>query len=303
MQKTDSPNRYVLIVPVRDEEDFLQNSLDCFVAQTILPVRCVIVDDGSTDATGAIADRAAENYDWITVVHRDDRGERKVGGGVVDAFYSGYDTLGDLEYDYVCKIDGDVTFEPTYFALLMEKFDADKRLGGASGKVWNPVEGGLKEERINDEMVSGALNFWRRQCWQDTGGYVREVMWDGIMYHRARMSNWKTQSFRDEGLNIIHHRLMGSSYKSIYHGRLRWGRGQWFMGAHPLYIIASGVFRMQERPYVIGGFLIVCGYILAGLRRMPQYGDRAFRQSLHRWQLKRLGLGWLTAAEPSAGEG
>ena len=297
MQKTDRHKRYVLIVTVRDEEQYLQQGLDCFVSQTVLPVECVIVDDGSSDATGEIADRAAEQYSWITAIHREDRGERKIGGGVIDTFYAGYDTLGDLEYDYLCKIDGDVTFEPTYFQSLMEKFEADEKLGGASGKTWNPVNGRLVEERLNDEMVAGQVNFWRRQCWEDFDGYVREVMWDGITYHRARMLGWKTRSFRDDGLKIVHHRLMGSSYKSVYHGRLRWGRGQWFMGTHPLYIIASGVFRMRERPYVIGGILIVCGYVLACIRGMPRYGDDEFRRELHRWQLKRLGLGGLAAKE------
>ena len=97
----------------------------------------------------------------------------------------------------------------------------------------------------------------------------------------------------DEGLRILHHRLMGSSHKSVYHGRLRWGRGQWFMGTHPLYIFASGIFRMRERPFVIGGLLIVAGFFEAMLRRQRRYEDLEFRKHLHSWQLKRLGLGWL----------
>ena len=285
--------RYVVILPARDEERFLKHTIDCLIRQTVPPIELVIVNDGSKDATATIADAAAAAHPWIQSVHREDRGERKVGGGVVETFYTGLDTLHVQEFDYICKLDGDLTLGERYFESLMDKFDADPKLGGASGKVWNPVEDGLKEEGIIDEMVSGAANFWRRSCWEDIGGYVREVMWDGIIIHRARMNGWKTRSFRDEDLKIIHHRLMGSSHRSVYYGRMRWGRGQWFMGTHPLYILASGIFRMRERPYVIGGILIVAGYVQAWLKGKPRYDDLEFRRHLHSWQLKRLGLGWL----------
>ncbi|MCH7909808.1 MAG: glycosyltransferase [Candidatus Hydrogenedentes bacterium] len=298
MSETPSDRRYVLIVPTRDEEAFLQQSLDCFAGQTILPAECVIVDDGSSDRTGAIADEAAARYPWVHVVHRDDRGERKLGGGVIEAFYAGYDALETTDYTYICKIDGDVTFPEAYFENLIEKFEADPKLGGASGKTWNPVDGGLKEERLNDEMVAGQMNFWRRACWEQVGGYVREVMWDGIVFHRAHMFGWETHSFRDEPLRIIHHRLMGSSHRSVYHGRLRWGRGQWFMGTHPLYILASGVYRTRERPYAVGGLLIVAGFFGAMFRGAPRYDDLVFRAHLRRWQLGRLGLGFLASPGP-----
>lgn len=286
--------RYVMIMPTRDEAKHLGNAVESLAAQTILPARLVIVDDGSTDDTGRLSDEAAERYSWITVVHRPDRGERKLGGGVIDAFYAGYETLTDVEYDYVVKFDADITLPPGYFEGIMKKMEADPQLGSASGKVFNPVSGGrLVEEKIIDEMVAGQVKFYRRECFDDIGGLVREVMWDGIDFHRARMTGWKTQSFKDEDLRIVHHRLMGSSHKSVLHGRLRWGRGQWFMGTHPFYIFASGVFRMHERPYVIGGLLIIAGYIGAALRGAPRYGDLEFRRHLHAWQLKRLKLGFL----------
>ena len=293
MADQNDNRRYVLIMPSRNEEEYIQNTIDCITDQTILPVEFIIVNDGSSDSTGEIAEKAASVHPWIHVVHREDRGMRKVGGGVVDTFYSGYEELKTDEYDYICKIDGDMTFRDTYFEDLLKKFEEDSKLGGASGKPWNPVDDTLIEERMIDEMVAGQVNFWRRKCWEDIGGFVREVMWDGITFHRSRMFGWKTRSFRDENLKLIHHRLMGSSHKSVFHGRLRWGRGQWFMGTHPLYIIASGVFRMRERPYIFGGLCIIIGYYLAWMKGVKRYEDIEFRRHLHKWQLKRLGLGFL----------
>lgn len=294
MDQAKSENRrYIILMPSRNEEELVQNTIDCIARQTILPAECILVNDGSTDRTGEIGQENADKYPWFRVVNRPDRGTRKVGGGVIEAFYAGYEALQATDYDYICKLDADLTLPNDYFEGIIKKMEADPKLGAASGKVFNPSLGmdKLFEEGIIDEQVSGAAKFYRRQAFQDIGGFVQEVMWDGIDFHRARMFGWKTRSFRDKNLRILHHRLMGSSHKSVFHGRIRWGRGQWFMGTHPLYIIASGVFRMRERPYILGGLCIIAGFFLAFFQRQRRYDDLEFRKNLHQWQLKRLGLG------------
>jgi poly-beta-1,6-N-acetyl-D-glucosamine synthase len=285
--------RYVIVMPCRDEEDYLPATIECITQQTVPPTEFIIVDDGSSDGTGAIADAAAEKYPYIHVVHRADRGVRKVGGGVVEAFYAGLDTVRTPEYDYVCKLDGDVTFAIDYFENVMTIMEGEPNLGMASGKVFNPVGDALHEERMVQDQVSGQVRFIRSQCFEEIGGFVPEVMWDGIDFHRARMFGWVTRSIRDDRLQILHHRLMGSSHRSIWHGRMRWGYGQYFMGTHPLYIFASGAYRMRERPYVVGGLLIIWGFFKSWFKGLPRYDDLLFRKHLHHWQLHRLRLGWL----------
>lgn len=305
-QEPHPDRRYVIIMPSRNEERFIGNTLDCILKQTVPPTEIVVVDDGSTDRTGEIAEEYGQKHPWIHCVHRPDRGERKVGGGVIEAFYAGYEALRTDDFTYLCKLDADLTLPGNYFEWVIEKMEADPDLGSASAKVFNPSlgDGKLFEEGIIDEQVSGAAKFYRRQAFEDIGGFVQEVMWDGIDFHTCRMKGWKTRSFRDDDIYILHHRLMGSSHKNIFHGRMRWGRGQWFMGTHPLYIIASGVFRMRERPFVIGGLLIIAGYFEGMLIGMPRYENGEFRKHLHSWQLKRLGLGFLAphVAVPKRGQ-
>ena len=287
--------RFVVIMPSRDEDRMIGSAIETLANQTIPPAELVIVNDGSTDRTGEIADDAAERYDWVTVVHREDRGVRKLGGGVIDAFNEGMAALRTDDYQYLCKFDADITLPTGYFAWCMDHMDADPELGSVSSKVFGPDEQGNKhyEESIIDDMVAGQVKFYRRECFEDIGGFVAEIMWDGIDFHTCRMKGWKTRSIRDENIYILHHRLMGSSHKNIFVGRLRWGRGQWFMGTHPLYVIASGVFRMRERPFVIGGLLIIAGYFRAWIRGERRYEAGDFRKHLHAWQLKRLRLGFL----------
>lgn len=283
--------KYVVISPVRDEAEFLPRVIKSMESQTIQPLEWVVVDDGSKDGTTEILLEAAARLPWMNVVQKPDRGERSVGPGVVEAFYYGYERMRSEDYDFIAKMDGDIEFDSSYVETLLDYFKNDPFLGSASGKIFLPVGEKLVEERTNDEMTVGAFNFYRRQAFEDIGGFVHEVMWDGIAYHRARIAGWRTRSIADPKLRFIHKRLMGSSHKSVLHGRVRWGRGQYFMGTHPIYILAITAYRMLEKPFIIGGLGILTGYLSSALKQMKRYGDEAFRRSLHAWQMERLKIG------------
>ncbi|QBQ54395.1 glycosyltransferase [Nitrosococcus wardiae] len=282
-------NRYrvVIISPCRDEEATLERTIGCMCKQTYPPDRWIVVDDGSRDHTPEILKKAAVNIPWLRIIKRPDRGYRKVGGGVIDAFNDGLQAV-DLDYDFIAKMDVDLEFSPRYIECLLKYFQNDPKLAAASGKVYRRENMKLVEEYMIDEMVAGQFKFYRREAFERIGGFVREVMWDGIDFHQARLEGYHTASFHDPELRIIHLRLMGSSDRNIYRGRIRWGRGQWFMGSCFPYVFASGLFRMREKPYFIGGFLIVCGYLIAALHRERRYNDLRFRQELRRWQYTRL---------------
>ena len=279
--------RLVVISPCRNEERTLERTIACMRAQTHPPAQWVVVDDGSSDRTPEILREATREIPWLRVLERSDRGFRKVGGGVIDAFNDGLASV-DCEYDFVAKMDVDLTFNPTYLESILRKFDADPRLAAASGKVYRPEGEELVEEFMIDEMVAGQFKLYRKEAFDRIGGFVSEVMWDGIDFHRARIEGYRTASFPDSELRITHLRLMGSSDRSIYRGRLRWGRGQWFMGSSFLYLLASGVFRFREKPYVLGGLLIIVGYLFAALRGDRRYDDPDFRRHLRGWQHERL---------------
>ena len=276
-----------MISPCRDEARTLPKTIASMRAQTRPPELWVVVDDGSTDATPQILAEAARELPWLRVVTRADRGFRKLGGGVIDAFYEGW-RAAPGDWDFVAKMDVDLEFSPRYLARLLEEFARDPKLAAASGKVFRPEGDRLVPEFMIDEMVAGQFKFYRRAVLEEIGGFVRGLMWDGIDFHRARMAGYRTASIDDPELNLRHLRLMGSSDRSVYRGRLRWGEGQFFMGSWFPYVLASGAFRMREKPYGIGGLLIPIGYLLAALRGSPRYEDAAFRGELRRWQRERL---------------
>jgi len=290
MLARDNTPRILIVTPARNEAQTIPHTIESMIAQTVRPTVWTIVDDGSTDDTAAIVARAAAEHTWITLVQRTDRGQRSVGPGVIEAFCAGLDRHDLDSFDYVCKLDGDLQFGPTYFERLLEKFDADPRLGTASGKCFDKTAAGFEELRTNDDFSLGACKFYRVPCFRDIGGFVRQVMWDGIDCHRCRMKGWKAASYRDDALKLYELRPMGTSDRSVFHGRFRWGRGQYFMGTHWLYAFAIAAYRTFERPFGIGGLCILAGYFAGMFRRDARYDDPEFRRYLRRWQLSRLRL-------------
>jgi poly-beta-1,6-N-acetyl-D-glucosamine synthase len=278
----------VIISPVRDESNLITKTLDSIVAQTVRPIEWVIVDDGSKDNTAAIVQAYADKYPFIRLVSITDRGFRKLGGGVIAAFKFGLTQIATPNYEFIAKLDGDMSFGPQYLETMFKAFDADAKLAAVSGKVFRPENGQLIEEWTIDEHVAGQFKLYRWTAFCEIGGFVEEVLWDGIDVHTARMKGWHTMSFDDPNARLMHHRLMGSSDKNVYRGRLRLGRGIYFMGYHPLYALASGIFRMREKPFIIGGLLIIAGYIKAAFQNVPRYDNPEFRAYLQNWQLNQL---------------
>lgn len=288
---------YLLISPCRNESDFMRQTLDSVIAQTIRPAKWIIVDDGSTDETPQVLAEYAEKYDWIEIVTRQDRGRRAVGGGVVEAFYAGYERVDIDGFDYLCKLDLDLRLPPRYFEHLMVKMEADPRIATCSGKAYIDKNGRLESERHGDETSIGASKFYRVDRFKELGGFVREVMWDGIDCHRCRMRGWIACSWDDPELRFVHLRPMGSSQQGIYVGRMRHGYGQYFMGSGLLWMVATAIYRIPEKPYVLGGFYILWGWLRSWMKGLPRYEEPGFRNFLRRYQRRALLVGKRRAIE------
>jgi biofilm PGA synthesis N-glycosyltransferase PgaC len=288
---------YLLISPCRNEAQYMRQTLDSVMVQSILPAKWVIVDDGSTDDTAKILSDYAKHHDWIEIVTRSDRGRRAVGPGVIEAFYAGYERINPDDYDYLCKLDLDLRLPPHYFEILMERMTANPRIATCSGKAYIEENGRLVYEGHGDDTSLGMTKFYRVSCFKGIGGFVREVMWDGIDCHRCRMKGWIACSWDEPELRFVHLRPMGSSQQSIYAGRMRNGYGQYFMGTGFLYMAASALYRIAEKPYVLGSMAMLWGWIHSALRRKVRYNDPEFRRFLRAYQKRAMLVGKKKAIE------
>ena len=178
----------------------------------------------------------------------------------------------------------DLRLPRRYFEILIERMTANPRIATCSGKAYVEQDGHLVSERHGDDTSLGMTKFYRVQCFKAIGGFVREVMWDGIDCHRCRMKGWIACSWDEPELRFVHLRPMGSSQQSIYAGRMRHGYGQYFMGTGFLYMLASAISRLNQKPYILGALAMLWGWMVSALQRKPRYEDAEFRMFLRRYQ-------------------
>jgi biofilm PGA synthesis N-glycosyltransferase PgaC len=292
---------YCLISPARNEAEYIGETLDSVLAQTVLPKRWIIIDDGSVDETPQILSEYAAKHPFIEVHRRANRGRRALGGGVVEVFNQGLELLADDPSEFVCKLDVDLILPPRYFELLLGEMARDERLGSVSGKPYYPVGGessaALKSERIGDDVSAGMTKFYRRAFLDDIGGLVTGLIWDGIDCYRGRMLGWRSKSIDDPDLRFVHLRPMGSSDRGILTGRRRLGEGYWFLGAGPLFVFASSLYRVGHKPRLVGSFATLQGYASAWLKSLPRYDDLEFRRYLRQYHRAMLTRGRSRATE------
>jgi glycosyltransferase involved in cell wall biosynthesis len=283
-----NPVRYVIITPVRNEEAHLGKTVDSVVSQTIRPAEWIIVDDGSSDRTGKIADAAAARHGWIRVVHRADRGFRKAGGGVMEAFHDGLRQLRTGDWDFLAKLDGDLTFAADYFEKCFGRFDANPKLGIGGGLVCNEVAGQQVLDSKDDPKfhVRGATKIYRRACWNAIGGLIQTTGWDTMDELKANMLGWKTCTFPE--LPLVHHRKSGEA-DGCWRNWFKNGRANYIVGYHPLFMLGKCVKRAFRRPYGVASLALGCGFVTGYFSRAPlRVADRELIRYLRGEQLRAL---------------
>lgn len=289
---------YVLITPARNEARFIEGTIQSMVSQTVLPLRWVIVSDGSTDGTDEIVEQYAAAYPWIELVRMPERRERHF-SGKVQAFNAGYARVQGLPYQAIGNLDADISFDPEYFAFLLQKLAGNPALG----LVGTPFQEGAATvydyRFVNIEHVSGACQLFRRDCFEHIGGYV-PVKGGGIDYIAvvtARMKGWKTRTFTEKVCH--HHREIGTAQAGMWQSRFKYGVKDYVLGNHPLWEIFRAAYQMTKPPLALGGLAIGCGYTWAMLRRTPKPVSHELIQFTRREQLHRLRTFFLGTRRPS----
>ena len=260
---------YVLITPARNEEAFIEKTIRSVIHQTVLPLKWIIVDDGSTDKTAELVSRYAVQYPWIELIHMPERRDRSFAAKVT-AFYAGYERLNGLDYDVIGNVDSDVSFDEDYCQFLLNKFAEDETLGVA-GTIFK--ENGYSSEKHSFEgrnHVAGGCQLFRRRCWNDIGGYVPHSAGgiDWMAVTTARMKGWKTESFRE--MCFFHYRRLGTAERNLLSSSFSYGEKDYYLGGHPLWEMFRVGYRATKWPYLIGGMSLGLGYCWAFLRRIPR---------------------------------
>jgi glycosyltransferase involved in cell wall biosynthesis len=280
--------RCVLVTPARNEERFIEATIEAVVAQTVRPVRWVIVNDGSTDRTGGIVRRHAARHDWIDAVDMPERRDRSF-AAKVHCFNAGYARAAGVEHEILGNLDADLTFEPDYLEFLLDRFAEDPALGVA-GTIFTEGDGYSSgtDSFEGQQHVAGGCQLFRRACFEAIGGYVpnRAGGIDWIAVTTARMRGWKTRSFREKA--FFHHRSLGTAERSRFASAFSYGEKDYYLGGHPLWEAFRVAYRMTRRPYLVDGLAIGLGYASAAVRRIHRPVSEELMRFHRREQLAKL---------------
>ena len=277
--------KYVLITPSRNEEAFIEKTLDSMVRQTLAPERWVIVDDGSTDRTAEIVKKYRERCHWIELVQRPQRSERSF-AGKVHAFTAGLDRVCSLPFDVIGNLHGDLSFDPDYLEFLMRKFSEDPKLGVAGTPFTENGYDSARDSFEGENHVAGGCQLFRRRCFEDVGGYVPNPAGgiDWIAVTTARMKGWKTKSFPEKRFH--HYRTLGTAERSRTAANFSYGEKDYYLGGSPVWQLFRVAYRATKEPSE--GAALLAGYFWAAARRMKRPVSSELMRFHRREQMKKL---------------
>jgi biofilm PGA synthesis N-glycosyltransferase PgaC len=297
-----SEDRMLIISPVRNEGRHIEGVARALAAQTRRPALWVVVDDNSTDGTGAVLARLAEEIEFMRVVQTPPGFTRKSADRLAvaaapRAFNFGLDSVGDFSgYTHIGKLDGDVELRPDYYERILAEFDADPSLGIAGGVILEQRDGEWRPTSSAREHVRGALKLYTRDCFADIGGVVERLGWDGIDETLARMRGYTTRSF--DSADALHYRETGSADGRL-RGHVRWGEAHWIL-SHGVVWTAARAFKVARlQPRGASGAAYLYGYARAAARRVPQVDVDGYREFVRTEQRRRMSAAVLGAARLS----
>ena len=285
-QSSNLPS-YVLVTPARNEEAFLEQTIESVIHQTFPPIKWVIVDDASTDKTPEIVSRYLGRYPWIEMVQMPPRRDRSF-AAKVNSFNAGYERVKGLPYELIGNMDADISFEPDFLSFLVGKFKEDPSLGVAGTIFREEGYSSGADSFEGQNHVSGQCQLFRRECFEEIGGYIphRAGGIDWMAVTTARMKGWKTKSFREK--SFFHHRPMGTAERGAVASAFSYGQKDYYLGGHPVWQFFRVGYRTFKRPYLVAGLALGLGYVWAFLRRTPRPVSRELMAFHRKEQMSKL---------------
>jgi len=259
---------YVIVTPARDEEAFIEKTFDSIIKQTVLPLKWVVVNDGSNDRTVEIIERYRAQYPFIELISSERLGGRDF-GSKVHAFNLGLAVVHQLDYEYIGNLDADISLEPDYYERILFEFSKDKKLGIAGGMVSTTIEGKFVSQNVSLDSVAGAVQLFRRRCFEEIGGYLALALGgiDAAAEIMARKIGWKVRTFPE--LRVLEHRRTGAATATPLAARVKEGKRLYSLGYSFPFFFMRCLNRVKERPRIIGSAAALCGYLGEAVKRAP----------------------------------
>lgn len=273
-----SMTRYSVVTAARNEEHTLPRLAAALAAQTLQPSEWIIVENGSDDATKAIAEELGAKHRWAYVISMQGTSATDRGTGVVRALQLGIGSL-HRETDLVVNIDADVTFSDDFLERLALEFEGDPKLGIASGSAYECIGGRWAQRFVTGSSVWGATRAWRWNVLRDVLPFSERVGWDGVDEFKANARGWRTRTITT--LPFYHHRPEGSRDATTWSARSAQGDLCYFVGYRPYYLVLRTLFQARNG---LAAFGLIFGYAAAAMRHDSRCADQDVRRYVRQQQ-------------------
>lgn len=258
--------KYVLITAAKNEELFIEKTIQSVLIQTIKPEKWIIVSDGSTDLTNSIVEQFRDKNNFIELIALPPKKERNF-SSKVNALNLALENLDILDFDFIGNLDADVTLDIGYFEEVIKAFKSNPKLGIAGGIILDCVDNTMSPQNISLNSVAGAIQVFRKQCFEQIGNYIpfKYGGEDAYMEISARMMGWQVQTLTE--LKVIHHRPTGTGMGSLSKANFRNGKMFFTLGYSPAFLFVRCLYRIFDRPVLIGSILNIFGYLYAFIKK------------------------------------
>jgi poly-beta-1,6-N-acetyl-D-glucosamine synthase len=273
----------VAITPARDEEKLLPGLISSMTAQTHPADRWIVINDGSADATGKILDAAARRYAWIEPHHLARAGVRAAGGESVTMQFLPREQWHN--WDYILRLDADLTFGADFIESLLAEFNRDTKLGVAGPILLEQDGPHWRETQAPSFHVRGAAKMFTAQCFLAIGGQDDGLGFDTVDELHAMMLGFHSRNFRH--ILAYHHRPQGTA-GSIWRARLTAGRAAYRSGYSTLFMLARAAGHLPKPPFLLGSAIMLAGYFDGFVRQVPRAASPELIRFVRRQQLRRL---------------
>lgn len=260
--------KYVIVTSAHNEEAFIERTLNSVISQTIPPLKWIVVNDGSDDRTGEIVERYSVHCPFVELVSVRRSGGRSF-SNKARAFGIGLSSACQLDYEYVGNLDADISLEPDYYERILSEFADEPKLGIAGGMIYSSIEGNYVSQNVSLDSVAGAVQLFRRACFEAAGGYLALPRGgiDAAIEIVVRKNGWIVRTL--PGIRVLEHRRTGTAASRPLVARIREGRRLYSLGYGFLFFFLRCVYRSMEHPKVLGSAAALCGYITALIKRDP----------------------------------
>ncbi|MCK6650277.1 MAG: glycosyltransferase [Bacteroidia bacterium] len=276
--------KYAIITPAKNEESFIREMIESVARQTILPDRMIVVDDGSDDGTASIVQGLIKAYSWLELISLDTQSEKRSGGvKVVRGFNAGLKTINLTYYEFIVKLDADLSLPNDYFESVIDEFKKDGKVGMCGGIIVNRVNDENLIERDSDFHIRGAFKAIRTACYLSIGGFKEVWNWDSLDEMEAMYYGWSTKVIEKY---VIHFRVTSSAYDFKEHC-LKSGRDAYQMRSGLFLLTKRTIGHIFKRPYLVGGYYYILGYIIGILRKDPRIISYEMSKFISRFHIRR----------------